>query len=61
MDPSMHIGIAAAGAAIAVGIIGCGAVLAVGRNPGASTKVMVQAILAIAFAEACVFYAIFLK
>jgi len=61
MDSSMHIGIAAAGAAIGVGIIGFGAVTAVGRNPGASTKVMVQAILAIAFAEACVFYAIFLK
>jgi len=61
MDPSMHIGIAAAAAAIGVGIIGYGAVTAVGRNPGASTKVMVQAILAIAFAEACVFYAIFLK
>jgi F-type H+-transporting ATPase subunit c len=57
----MHIGIAAAGAALAVGWIGYGAVTAVGRNPGASTKVMVQAILAIAFAEACVFYAIFLK
>ncbi len=61
MNPSMHIGIAAAGAAISVGLIGYGAVTAVGRNPGASTKVMVQAILAIAFAEACVFYAIFLK
>jgi F-type H+-transporting ATPase subunit c len=61
MDASMHIGIAAAGAALAVGWIGYGAVSAVGRNPGSSTKVMVQAILAIAFAEACVFYAIFLK
>ena len=61
MNPSMHIGIAAAGAALSVGLIGYGAVTAVGRNPGASTKVMVQAILAIAFAEACVFYAIFLK
>jgi F-type H+-transporting ATPase subunit c len=61
MNASMHIGIAAAGAAISVGMIGYGAVTAVGRNPGASTKVMVQAILAIAFAEACVFYAIFLK
>jgi len=61
MDPSMHIGIAAAGAAIGVGLIGMGSVIAVGRNPGAGTKIMVQAILAIAFAEACVFYAIFLK
>ena len=33
---------------------------AVGRNPGASTKVLVQSILAIAFAEAIVFYALFL-
>ena len=33
---------------------------AVGRNPGASTKIMVQSILAIAFAEAIVFYALFL-
>jgi F-type H+-transporting ATPase subunit c len=57
----MHIGIAAAGAALSVGLIGYGAVVAVGRNPGASSKILVQAILAIAFAEACVFYAIFLK
>jgi F-type H+-transporting ATPase subunit c len=34
--------------------------MAVGRNPGAATKVMVQSILAIAFAEAIVFYALFL-
>jgi F-type H+-transporting ATPase subunit c len=61
MDLSMHIGIAAAGAALGVGLIGMGAVMAVGRNPGASNKIMVQAILAIAFAEACVFYAVFLK
>jgi F-type H+-transporting ATPase subunit c len=32
----------------------------VGRNPGASTKVLVQSILAIAFAEAIVFYTLFL-
>lgn len=56
----LHVGLAGLGAAIAVGLIGLGAVSAVGRNPGASTKIMVQAILAIAFAEAIVFYAIFL-
>ncbi len=56
----IHIGLAACGAAIGVGLIGLGATLAVGRNPGASNKILVQAILAIAFAEACVFYAIFL-
>jgi F-type H+-transporting ATPase subunit c len=37
-----------------------GASSAVGRNPGAATPILVQAILAIAFAEAIVFYALYL-
>jgi len=60
MNGSLHIGLAAFGAAIAVGIIGMRATEAVGRNPEASTKVLVQSILAIAFAEAIVFYILFL-
>ncbi len=60
MIGSIHVGLAALGAAIGVGLIGMGASAAVGRNPGASTKIMVQSILAIAFAEAIVFYALFL-
>jgi F-type H+-transporting ATPase subunit c len=60
MTGSIHIGLAALGAAIAVGVIGMKAAEAVGRNPGSSTKVMVQSILAIAFAEAIVFYTLFL-
>jgi F-type H+-transporting ATPase subunit c len=52
--------LAALGAAIAVGIIGMKASEAVGRNPGSSTKVLVQSILSIAFAEAIVFYVLFL-
>jgi len=60
MTGSLHVALAALGASIAVGIIGGGASVAVGRNPGASTKIMVQSILAIAFAEAIVFYALFL-
>ena len=60
MTGSLHIGMAAFGAAIAVGIIGMKASEAVGRNPGASTQVLVQSILAIAFAEAIVFYTLFL-
>ena len=55
-----HVGLAALGAALGVGFIGMKAAEAVGRNPGAATKILVQAILAIAFAEAIVFYAIFL-
>ena len=54
------VGLAALGAAIGVGLIGGKASDAVGRNPGASTKIMVQSILSIAFAEAIVFYALFL-
>jgi F-type H+-transporting ATPase subunit c len=54
------VALAAFGAAIAVGIIGMKASDAVGRNPEASTKVLVQSILAIAFAEAIVFYTLFL-
>jgi F-type H+-transporting ATPase subunit c len=60
MTGSLHIGLAALGAAIGVGLIGLGSAAAVGRNPGASTKIMVQSILTIAFAEAIVFYALFL-
>jgi F-type H+-transporting ATPase subunit c len=57
---SIHVGLAALGSAIGVGLIGMGAASAVGRNPGAATPILVQAILAIAFAEAIVFYALFL-
>lgn len=60
MSGNICVGLAALGAAIAVGIIGMGSSAAVGRNPSASTKILVQSILCIAFAEAIVFYAIFL-
>jgi F-type H+-transporting ATPase subunit c len=60
MTGSFHVALAALGATISVGLIGMAASTAVGRNPGASTKILVQSILAIAFAEAVVFYALFL-
>ncbi len=60
LSGNLHVGAAALGATISVGIIGMAASLAVGRNPGASTKILVQSILSIAFAEAIVFYALFL-
>jgi len=59
-DRNIHVGLAALGAAIGVGLIGAKASEAVGRNPGAATKILVQSILAIAFAEGIVFFAIFL-
>jgi F-type H+-transporting ATPase subunit c len=57
---NLHVGLAAIGAALAVGLIGMKASDAVGRNPESATKVLVQSILAIAFAEAIVFYTLFL-
>ena len=60
MTGNIHIAAACLGAAIGVGIIGMKASEAVGRNPGAATKILVQAILSTAFAEGIVFFAIFL-
>src|ERR1700692_527658 len=60
LNGNVHVGLAALGAALGVGFIGMKASEAVGRNPGAATKILVQSILAIAFAEAIVFYALFL-
>jgi len=60
MTGSLHVALAAFGAAVGVGLIGAAAAVAVGRNLGAATKIMVQSILAIAFAEAIVFYTLFL-
>lgn len=47
-------------AAIGVGLVGAKAVEAVGRNPGASGKILVQSIIGMALAEAVAFYALFL-
>ena len=60
MSGNLHVGLACLGAAAGVGLIGMGASEAVGRNPGAATKILVQAILSTAFAEGIVFFAIFL-
>jgi F-type H+-transporting ATPase subunit c len=47
-------------AALGVAWVGTKAVEAVGRNPGASGKILVQSIIGMALAEAVAFYAIFL-
>ena len=49
------------GAAIGVGLVGMKGAEAVGRNPDASGKILVQAIIGMALAEAVAFYAIFLN
>lgn len=57
---NLQIGLAALGIPIGIGLIGFKAVESVGRNPGASTKILVQSIIAMAFAEAIIFFVIFL-
>lgn len=52
------IGVAAA--AIGVGLVGYKAAEAVGRNPGASGKILVQSILGMALAEGLGILALFL-
>jgi F0F1-type ATP synthase membrane subunit c/vacuolar-type H+-ATPase subunit K len=48
------------GAAIGVGLVGMKGAEAVGRNPYASTPIMVQSIIGMALAEAVAFYSLFL-
>jgi len=52
-------GMGCTAAAIGVALVGAKAVEAVGRNPGASDKILVQAILGMALAEAIAFYSLF--
>ena len=60
MTYSLHVGLAALGSAIGVGLVGAKAAEATGRNPGASTKILTAAIIFAALAEGVVFIAIFL-
>jgi F-type H+-transporting ATPase subunit c len=60
MTGNLHVGLACAAPALGGGLFGMGASEAVGRNPGAATKILVQAILSTAFAEGIVFFALFL-
>jgi len=57
---SIQGGLGCLGAALGVGLVGYKAAEAVGRNPGASTKILVQGIIGMALAEAVAFYALFL-
>ena len=60
IEGNIHVAAAAIGIPLGIGLIGAKACESVGRNPEAATKVLVQSILAMAFAEAIVFFAIFL-
>lgn len=54
-------GLGCLGAAIGVGLVGMKAVEAVGRNPGASGKVLVQSIIAMALAEGVAFFCLLIS
>ena len=60
MTGNLHIGLAAVGSAVGVGIIGMKAAEATGRNPGAAGEIRNMAIIFAALAEGVVFFAIFL-
>jgi len=57
---SIHVGLAALGSAVGIGLVGAKATEAVGRNPGAFNTILVQAILGMALAEGVLFIALFL-
>ena len=57
---NFHIGLAALGAAIGVGLIGSKAAEATGRTPGAAGDIRNIAIILAALAEGIVFFAIYL-
>jgi len=64
MDPIINlaiaicVGLGAGGAAIGIGIIGNALVNAIGRNPEASSKVLIYAILAITLTEVMAIYSL---
>ena len=57
---NINVAAAAIGVPLGIGLIGFKACEAVGRYPEEANKVLVQSIIAMAFAEAIVFFAIFL-
>jgi F-type H+-transporting ATPase subunit c len=57
---SIQGGLGCLGAAIGVGLVGFKAAEAVGRNPAASGKILVQAIIGMALAEGLGILALFL-
>ena len=60
LDGNLHVGLAALGSALGVGLVGMKAAEATGRNPGAAGEIRTQAIIFAALAEGIVFIAIFL-
>jgi len=60
IEGKIQVAAAALGVPIGIGLIGLKACESVGRNPEAATSILVQSIICMAFAEAIIFFAIFL-
>ena len=58
---NVHVAMAALGAGLGIGILGAKAAEATGRNPGASTAILVNAIIFAALAEGIFLIAFFVK
>jgi len=58
---NIHIAFAALGAALGIGLLGSKAAEATGRNPGASTAILVNAIIFAALAEGIFLIAFFVN
>jgi F-type H+-transporting ATPase subunit c len=60
INGSFTLGLAGAGAAIGIGLIGYAAATATGRNPGAAGPILTISIIGMALAEAIAIYALIL-
>jgi len=58
MAKALAIGLGSLGPALGIGFIGAKAMEAIGRNPEATSKIMVPMLLISAFAEAVAIYAL---
>ena len=60
LEGKFHVGLAAVGSGIGIGLLGMKAAEATGRNPGAAADILKIAIILAALIERIVFFAIFL-
>lgn len=60
VESKLHIGLAAIGSALGIGLLGSKAAEATGRNPSAAGNVLTLSIILAALIEGIVFFAIFL-
>jgi len=60
IEGKLHVGLAAIGSGLGIGLLGMKAAEATGRNPGAGADILKLAIILAALIEGIVFFAIFL-